>query len=89
MELKPCPFCDNDNIEIQHADDHWWVDCPHCEISMSDISKRELVERWNKRVKKRERNWDTMSDALHECITKTMKEYGDWYDEMEESKGGK
>ena len=29
-ELKPCPFCGSDRVEVRGLDDLRWVDCMHC-----------------------------------------------------------
>lgn len=53
MELKPCPFCGSENVNIDaDIDDYWyWVYCQECE-TRGPISTVGLdaIEAWNRRA---------------------------------------
>lgn len=52
QELKPCPFCGKRPhlIEPDEGDFKWSVSCLHCTaIDMYDISKEDVIEKWNTR----------------------------------------
>lgn len=60
MEIKPCPFCGDDDIFIcKKYDDNgiwhgWQIVCPNCDLvvySQDHENKRELVKDWNRRAK--------------------------------------
>jgi Lar family restriction alleviation protein len=55
-QLKPCPFCGNQNIQwttscVGHGENADVLYC-NCGASMQDqyYSKQRLVQQWNKRV---------------------------------------
>ena len=50
-ELKPCPFCGSDNVEMkgQHAPE-WWVICKDCKGSAAMRPMRQQAAAdWNRR----------------------------------------
>lgn len=61
-ELKPCPFCGNQEIQIVDNSDHdtgdedWIIECRGCGsafIASNDgmpCSRSELIARWNRRA---------------------------------------
>ena len=65
IELKPCPFCGSDNLELVHGDgdervaESAWVDCDSCKAEGpfklvypldADQSARLAVDAWNTRT---------------------------------------
>lgn len=51
-DLLPCPFCGKRPhlIEPDKGDFKWSVSCLHCAaIDMYDISKEDVIEKWNTR----------------------------------------
>lgn len=59
MEIKPCPFCGDEDVFIakRYIDGIWhgWqIVCPNCDLvvySQDHENKRELVKDWNRRAK--------------------------------------
>ena len=59
MEIKPCPFCGDEDIFVvkRYVDGIWsgWkIVCPNCDLVVSSQghdNKRELVKDWNRRAK--------------------------------------
>lgn len=56
-ELKPCPFCGSEDLEIEDDLDeceesrYYWVACNSCGgLGASVQSKDECIERWNRRA---------------------------------------
>ena len=56
--LKPCPFCGNDDIFISGSDEvgedkhpYWYVCCFKCGCSVfGDADKEKAAEAWNRRT---------------------------------------
>lgn len=56
-ELKPCPFCGNEQIAIHHGSLYkqrivpsYWCSCMDCNASTSVfMCKQEAIEAWNRR----------------------------------------
>ena len=54
--LKPCPFCQSNNIHIRHVVDAnegrvFYAYCNDCSVSVGKFSTREAAqEAWNRRV---------------------------------------
>ncbi len=54
-ELKPCPFCGGDNIDIMPADiitrtQYWRIFCFECGCTQTPTSNKEdAIKAWNKR----------------------------------------
>ena len=49
-ELKPCPFCGSNNIElIDHDNSIWCEDCP-AGVNDYTVSINDLIEAWNTRI---------------------------------------
>ena len=50
--MKPCPFCGNENVEVQKLVSSFWVECQNEDCwangPLSD-SEEEAIERWQKR----------------------------------------
>lgn len=76
-KLKPCPFCDGDDIEFIPADiiagtQYWRIFCYGCGCTQTPISsKNEAIEEWNKRANP----WHTgtpTEDGDYLLITKIM-----------------
>ena len=54
-ELKPCPFCGSENIDLASyakKNDMWFVQCDGCfaTFPMFD-TKTEAMQSWNRRAK--------------------------------------
>lgn len=54
-DLKKCPFCGSDEIEMNHitpswTDDYWRVGCPWCGAWIEDSSEENARVAWNRRV---------------------------------------
>lgn len=47
--IKECPFCGNIKLELKINDAGWFIRCKHCDIIMNNISKINLIRRWNTR----------------------------------------
>jgi Lar family restriction alleviation protein len=59
MELKPCPFCGSDNIEIYPTGygrpPKWAVMCDNCQAEGPvDLGESGAVEQWNTRPSEKE-----------------------------------
>lgn len=55
-ELKPCPFCGGEACEGDHGDYlEAFVYCQSCDLYMQG-NKYNVVEKWNKRVRKEEQD---------------------------------
>jgi Lar family restriction alleviation protein len=53
QELKPCPFCGDDNsLQVEHDDIHWcFVFCENCLAHGPRIDDREqAIKEWNERT---------------------------------------
>lgn len=57
-ELKPCPFCGSDDVDLVNASldgDNWGVVCRDCDVWMDnrleDMTKEQAIELWNRRKK--------------------------------------
>lgn len=49
-ELKPCPFCGNDDISLDD-DGNWFVYCMSFDCaSIECVDKERAIEAWNRRV---------------------------------------
>ena len=51
-ELKPCPFCGNDNISVIESvvKPFYWCKCEKCGASISCYkTRKKAVEVWNRR----------------------------------------
>lgn len=50
-ELKPCPFCGEEELEVTVYSLGWFVICPNCEVVTANRpTKGQAIEAWNKRV---------------------------------------
>lgn len=52
-ELKPCPFCGNNYLNIQSGQiyDNYWVYCGQCGVKTRKTdTKEETIEVWNRRA---------------------------------------
>jgi Lar family restriction alleviation protein len=52
IELKPCPFCGSEDLDIESGYDHAYVICERCETegpAISNGSALEACEAWNTR----------------------------------------
>lgn len=50
-ELKPCPFCGEDNLEIIVYSLGCFVLCPGCGVAtVNRPTKKEAADVWNRRV---------------------------------------
>lgn len=58
-DLKKCPFCGHDEINIFHFDPYdgyqgdlgrWKVRCTHCGVEISRKNRLEVIEAWNRRA---------------------------------------
>ena len=53
-ELKPCPFCGSEKINIWNCNDKSdsaWCQCESCLASTSvEETEEEAIEAWNRRV---------------------------------------
>lgn len=59
QEIKPCPFCGCDNIELkQHCRNGWHIKCKRCLIGLKqktlrysmDWLRQKMIEGWNERT---------------------------------------
>lgn len=55
MELKPCPFCGENDPEIEHIEGTilhpaYFVKCSHCGAQAPGSDKGDHVALWNKRA---------------------------------------
>lgn len=51
-ELKPCPFCGEEDITIENFFGHWAVTCECCGayVACGYQTKKEAIEAWNRRA---------------------------------------
>lgn len=52
-ELKPCPFCGGENLNIRHGKYMWWVECLNGDCGANGgtkVHKKKAIEAWNRRV---------------------------------------
>lgn len=52
-ELKPCPFCGSQSVEIFRSDnlDSWRVSCNDCAVTTKEEMSEEIaITVWNRRV---------------------------------------
>ncbi|MNK60136.1 restriction alleviation and modification protein [compost metagenome] len=54
-DLKPCPFCGENDPEIEHIDGTvlhpaYFVKCGHCGAQAPWSDKGDHVDKWNKRT---------------------------------------
>lgn len=50
-ELKPCPFCGSDDLDIEERNDIKFVFCKNCQASTADCyDVKEAVIAWNRRA---------------------------------------
>jgi hypothetical protein len=53
IELKPCPFCWSENVEMQcdESDDDWFVFCYGCKCGGTIChTEQEAAAAWNRRA---------------------------------------
>ena len=49
-ELKLCPFCGCEELNVFGWSDQYWVNCPRCETEgPSGETKTEAIDAWNRR----------------------------------------
>lgn len=55
-ELKPCPFCGSNDLELIIGDTPWLyhtIDCSGCPVSMEvDGGEELIINAWNTRITK-------------------------------------
>jgi len=53
-ELKPCPFCGGEDVEIvEHCGEFGWsytVECLDCDCNAKQLEKSYAVAAWNRRA---------------------------------------
>lgn len=53
-ELKPCPFCGNDNLDVNgipYTNKNWVeIYCRNCFGSIRSYTYKDAVMKWNKRT---------------------------------------
>ena len=48
--LKPCPFCGVSDVRLSQG--IWWkIYCPICGVTRTDLSRKGVIDKWNRRVK--------------------------------------
>ena len=50
--MKPCPFCGGEDIEVvtdMFGDDNYIVTCKSCAAQVSDETMKQAIESWNNR----------------------------------------
>ena len=64
-ELKPCPFCGNENV---YWNDGGWIECRGCniffQVAFTNADKEENIDCWNTRVDCKTEN---CSEKLNNC----------------------
>lgn len=49
--LKPCPFCGVGDARLSQG--VWWkIHCPICGAAISDLSRKGVIDKWNRRARK-------------------------------------
>ena len=61
MEIKPCPFCgENEQEPMQTEDGDWYVRCNYCGAQGEQCVKKERsIDTWNTREDPKVRKEDT------------------------------
>ena len=69
-ELKPCPFCGSQNINIHKGKYAWSIECCNadCNASLTKILKVQAIEAWNKRAELSFKN--KTNDKAHDILDK-------------------
>lgn len=52
-ELKPCPFCGGENLNVRKGKYMWWIECCNAYCGGSSGAKhykKEAIEAWNRRA---------------------------------------
>jgi hypothetical protein len=44
-----CPFCGNKPNGPENNGEEWFIECERCLFGLEDISRTELIDRWNTR----------------------------------------
>lgn len=63
IELKPCPFCGYDDINVTEQEDadsscRWWLWCDRCGGSITASSMEKAAKMWNRRSDNEQRKAD-------------------------------
>lgn len=85
-ELKSCPFCGSEDIEIKHDEfcDYWIVECRECEVERNRcLSKDDAIELWNTRPIEDEKDKEIAKlKAALKAFIKWDKDYPVGYNPM-------
>lgn len=48
-ELKPCPFCGSNIIDLDYGYGEYYAQCADCKVIIYRTTSEEVVDAWNER----------------------------------------
>lgn len=74
-ELKPCPFCGENDVRLyQHGDNYGYVECGTCNVRFTTTTATciiDVIDAWNKRA-------DSLLASRLMVIDAKIKQYLTW-----------